>query len=118
MTYVTHRIKGIAKASEAMSEILLLPFTSPITPPATSSTMYIHRIVVSFIRGGRVPQDPSTSKLRISPGSHSATTSKGRQQTSQSVVKRCEAVLVSISNSNDCPQKGHWILSETCTPKE
>src|SRR5437879_4024065 len=64
---------------------------------------------------GRVPHAPPTSKLRISPGSHSATTSNGRQQISQSVVNRWDATLVSIIKSNCWPQNGHWIDSDTCT---
>src|SRR5436305_6291399 len=55
---------------------------------------------------------PRTSKLTTSPGSHSANTSKGRQQTSQSVVNCCSAMLVSITRSNSCPQNGHWMDSE------
>ena len=55
-----------------------------------------------------------TSRLKTSPGSHSANTSKGRQHTSQSVVNRCDSTLVSITNSNHCPQNGHWMFSETC----
>jgi len=53
--------------------------------------------------------------LRISPGAHSASTSKGRQQTSQSVVNRWLATLVSITNSKCCPQKGHWTVAELST---
>jgi len=52
--------------------------------------------------------------LRTSPGSHSALTSKGRQQTSQSVVKRWEATLVSIASSELWPQNGHWMVSLIC----
>src|SRR5205814_5880053 len=52
------------------------------------------------------------SRLRILPGSHSATTSNGRQQTSQSVVKRCEAMLVSMTSSKSWPQKGHRTVSD------
>jgi len=55
------------------------------------------------------------STLRISPGAHSASTSKGRQQTSQSVVKRWLAMLVSITNSKSCPQNGHWTEAELST---
>ena len=58
-------------------------------------------------------QFPAALRLIISPGSHSAQTSKGRQQTSQSVVKRCEAMLVSMTSSQACPQKGQEIVSET-----
>jgi hypothetical protein len=46
----------------------------------------------------------STVKLRISPGSHSAMISNGRQQTSQSVVNRWAGLLVSITNSKLWPQ--------------
>ena len=60
-----------------------------------------------IVHGERLPQLPLTSKLRISPGSHSTVTSNGRQQTSQSVVNRCDAMLVSTLISNACPQKGH-----------
>jgi len=56
-----------------------------------------------------------TSKLKISPGSHSAATSNGRQQTSQSVVNRWLATLVSTTTSNAWPQKGHRMFSETST---
>ena len=55
-----------------------------------------------------------TSRLKISPGSHSAITSKGRQQISQSVVNRCSATLVSITRSNRWPQNGHRMASEIC----
>jgi hypothetical protein len=44
----------------------------------------------------RLPQF-SASKLRISPGSHSANTSNGRQHTSQSVVNR-------------------WLATRSCPP--
>src|SRR5947199_2387236 len=57
-------------------------------------------------------QFPATSTLTTSPGSHSATTSNGRQQTSQSVVKRCEAMLVSMTSSKSWPQKGHRTVSD------
>jgi len=50
---------------------------------------------------------PPATRLKTSPGSHSAMTSNGRQQTSQSVVKRCDAMLVSMISSNRWPQKGH-----------
>ncbi len=56
---------------------------------------------------------PSTSKLSTCPGSHSAKISNGRQHTSQSVVNRWLATLVSMTSSNRCPQKGHKIGSET-----
>jgi hypothetical protein len=42
-------------------------------------------------------------------------TSIGRQQISQSVVKRCEGWLVSMTTSNSCPQNGHWMDSDSCT---
>jgi hypothetical protein len=57
------------------------------------------------------------SKLRISPGSHSANTSNGRQHTSQSVVNRWLVTLVSTTSSNACPQNGHWIFPETSMGK-
>ena len=50
-----------------------------------------------------------TSKLRISPGSHSTATSMGRQQISQSVVNRCEGWLVSMSHLKFLPAK--WALN-------
>jgi hypothetical protein len=46
-------------------------------------------------------------RVTISPGSHSATTSNGRQQTSQSVVNRWLATLVSIVTVDVWPQNGH-----------
>src|ERR1051325_7905197 len=49
-------------------------------------------------------QPPCVSRDRISPGSHSAAISKGRQQISQSVVKRWEGMLVSMTSSKDWPQ--------------
>src|SRR5262252_3911916 len=49
--------------------------------------------------------------LTISPGSHSATTSNGRQQTSQSVVKRWLGRDVSSTRSNCAPQNGHWTVA-------
>jgi len=55
------------------------------------------------------------SKLKISPGSHSATTSNGRQHTSQSVVNRWLGTLVSMTRSNAWPQNGHRIDSEAST---
>jgi len=58
---------------------------------------------------------PRTSILKTSPGSHSAITSKGRQQTSQSVVNRWFAMLVSIAISKLWPQKGHWMDSVAST---
>jgi hypothetical protein len=63
----------------------------------------------------RLPQFAAASKLRISPGSHSAMISKGRQHTSQSVVNRWNGTLVSITTSNLCPQNGHWMFPETST---
>jgi hypothetical protein len=60
-----------------------------------------------------VPQFAMVSKFRISPASHSAMTSKGRQQTSQSVVNRCLGMLVSNIISQNCPQKGQETVSET-----
>jgi hypothetical protein len=48
----------------------------------------------------KLPQFATVSKLRISPGSHSAITSNGRQHTSQSVVNRWNDTLVSIATSN------------------
>src|SRR5262249_20721762 len=51
--------------------------------------------------------------LTTSPGSHSTDASKGRQQTSQSVVNRCEAMLVSTTISKLWPQNGQEIFSET-----
>src|SRR6185436_18268730 len=48
-----------------------------------------------------------------SPGDDSTTTSKGRQQTSQSVVKHCVSRLVSISRWHSCPQKGQATVSFT-----
>ena len=61
----------------------------------------------------RLGHPPSTSRLNTSPGSHSAITSNGRQQISQSVVNRCVGLLVSTTRSKACPQKGHWIVSVT-----
>jgi hypothetical protein len=49
------------------------------------------------LRGG---QPADTSKLNTSPGVHSAVTSNGRQQTSQSVVNRWLATLVSMATSD------------------
>jgi hypothetical protein len=63
----------------------------------------------------RLPQFATASKLRISPGSHSAMISNGRQHTSQSVVNRWNGTLVSIATANVCPQNGHWMFSETST---
>jgi len=60
---------------------------------------------------------PDTSKLRISPGSHSTVTSNGRQHTSQSVVNRWLGTLVSIATSDACPQNGHEMDSQTSTLK-
>jgi hypothetical protein len=63
----------------------------------------------------KLPQLASASKLRISPGSHSTTISKGRQQISQSVVNRWNGNVVSITTSNACPQYGHRMFSDTST---
>ncbi len=52
-------------------------------------------------------QPPRTSKDKISPASHSATTSNGRQHTSQSVTKLCDGTLVSTASSKVWPQNGH-----------
>jgi hypothetical protein len=64
-----------------------------------------------------VPQFAMVSKFRMSPSSHSATTSNGRQQTSQSVVKRCRDRLVSTVISLNCPQKGHATVSDVSMPE-
>jgi hypothetical protein len=57
-----------------------------------------------------IPVQPDdVSKLNTSPGSHSAVTSKGRQQTSQSVVNRWLGTLVSMATSEDWPQNGQAI---------
>src|SRR5208337_1970756 len=55
----------------------------------------------------------SVSRLSISPGSHWARTSNGRQHTSQSVANRCSGMLVSIVISNRCPQNGQMILADS-----
>jgi hypothetical protein len=70
-----------------------------------------------MIHGRRLPQFPDTSKLRISPGSHVTVTSKGRQHTSQSVVNRWLATLVSMATSDACPQNGHEMDSQTSMRK-
>jgi hypothetical protein len=70
-----------------------------------------------MIHGRRLPQFPDTSKLRISPGSHVTVTSNGRQHTSQSVVNRWLAMLVSMATSDACPQNGHTMDSQTSTRK-
>src|SRR4051812_25324722 len=44
----------------------------------------------------------ATSKLRISPGSHCAVSSKGRQQTSQSTVNLWSGTVVSTPISMVC----------------
>jgi hypothetical protein len=62
-------------------------------------------------------QLPKTSTLKTSPGAHSATTSNGRQHTSQSVVKRWLATLVSIAVANDRPQNGHWMVANSSMHK-
>jgi hypothetical protein len=64
-----------------------------------------------------VPQLAVVSKFRISPFSHSAVTSNGRQQTSQSVVKRWRERLVSTDISLSCPQKGHATFSKISMPQ-
>ena len=56
---------------------------------------------------GRVFHPLDTVTLMTSPGSHSAVTSKGRQQTSQSVMNRWLGMLVSNTISRLWPQKGH-----------
>jgi hypothetical protein len=68
----------------------------------------------TFFLASNLIHPPRTSMPRISPGSQSTTTSNGRQQTSQSVVKRWDATLVSMANSKLWPQKGHWTVSVTC----
>jgi hypothetical protein len=55
--------------------------------------------------------------VKIWPGSHSATISKGRQHTSQSVVKRWLGTLVSMATSDACPQNGHTMDSQTSMRK-
>jgi hypothetical protein len=62
-------------------------------------------------------QLPGTSRLKISPGSHVTVTSNGRQHTSQSVVNRWLGTLVSMATSDDCPQNGHTMDSQTSTRK-
>jgi hypothetical protein len=62
-------------------------------------------------------QFPCTSTPRISPGSHVTVTSNGRQHTSQSVVNRWLATLVSMATSDDCPQNGQEMDSQTSTRK-
>jgi len=69
-----------------------------------------------MIHGGRLPQFPETSKLRISPGLHSTVTSNGRQHTSQSVVNRWLGTLVSMATSDACPQNGQEMDSHTTIP--
>jgi hypothetical protein len=64
-----------------------------------------------------LPQLPDTSRLKISPGSHVTVTSNGRQQTSQSVVNRWLGTLVSTASSNDWPQNGQEMDSQTSTRK-
>ncbi len=56
-----------------------------------------------------------TSNDKIWPGSASTKISTGRQQTSQSVVKRCEAMLVSMTSSKVWPQNGQLIEAEIST---
>jgi hypothetical protein len=62
-------------------------------------------------------QPPDTSTPRISSGSHVTVTSKGRQQTSQSVVNRWSGTLVSMATSDACPQNGQEMDSQTSTRK-
>jgi hypothetical protein len=75
------------------------------------------RYAPEFSRAIKFPapavQLPKTSTLKTSPGAHSATTSNGRQHTSQSVVKRWLATLVSIAVANDWPQNGHWMVANS-----
>jgi len=71
--------------------LIFLPI-SPIFPPPIFLPPRVHHC---------------TSRLNISPGSHSTITSNGRQQISQSVVKRWLLTLVSMLSSKLCPQKGH-----------
>ncbi len=54
-------------------------------------------------------------RLNTSPGSHSAVTSKGRQQTSQSVVNRWLGTLVSMPTSEGWPQNGQAMASYIST---
>ena len=68
----------------------------------------------TVMRERSVSQLDATSKLRISPGSHSAWTSNGRQQTSQSVTNLWLGTLVSTVRSKTCPQNGHWMARATC----
>jgi hypothetical protein len=71
--------------------------------------------VGEIVHGQSLPQFACASKLRISPGSHSAITSNGRRQISQSVVNRWNGVEVSIAISNTCPQNGHRMDTEIST---
>jgi hypothetical protein len=70
-----------------------------------------------YIRAIIFRQLPGTSRLKISPGSHSTFTSKGRQHTSQSVVNRWLATLVSMATSDDWPQNGQEMDSQITTRK-
>jgi len=63
-------------------------------------------------------QPELTSTLNTSPGSHSTETSNGRQQTSQSVVNRCAATLVSMAQSKLWPQNGQVIEVGTSISRE
>ena len=45
---VADRISGMAKASEAISDALLLAFRKPITPPAISMAIKTQRIMTSI----------------------------------------------------------------------
>ena len=62
-------------------------------------------------------QSATACKLTISPASHLASTSMGRQQISQSVVNRWRARLVSMTISNVWPQNGHWMSANSSTPQ-
>jgi hypothetical protein len=64
-----------------------------------------------------LPQFALVSKFRISPFSHSVINSKGRQQTSQSVVNRCRERLVSIVISLSWPQNGQGTFSDVSMPQ-
>jgi hypothetical protein len=61
----------------------------------------------------RTSQPDLASTLKISPDWHSTSTSNGRQQTSQSVVKHCRARLVSTGTANDWPQNVHWMSANS-----
>src|SRR6266480_1640194 len=74
----------------------------------------MHKRKVNTWAGCTVRRDQlaATSRLRILSGAHSATTSNGWQQTSQSVVKRCDATLVSMTSSKRWPQNGQRMAWE------